>query len=122
VIPDVKGPLKLELASLKKLYDAGAVLVVDARDAAEYAAGHIAGATSLPYNDALGDPGRIERLGEAGRPIAVYCSGGTCELSMELAKLMLEHGRKRVLVYEGGYPEWREAGYPVASGEQPGGR
>jgi len=122
VIPDVDRPIKLELASLKKLYDAVAVLVVDARDANEYADGHIAGAINLPYNDASGDPSRIERLGEAGRPIAVYCSGGTCELSMDLAKLMLEHGRKRVLVYEGGYPEWQAAGYPVASGTQAGGR
>ena len=122
VIPDVDRPIKLELASLKKLYDVGAVLVVDAREAAEYADGHIAGATSLPYNDALTEPERIERLGEAGRPIAVYCSGGTCELSMDLAKLMLAHGRKKVLVYEGGYPEWQAAGYPVASGTQAGGR
>ena len=122
VIPDVDRPIKLELASLKKLYDAVAVLVVDARDANEYADGHIAGAINLPYNDASGDPSRIERLGEAGRPIAVYCSGGACELSMDLAKLMLEHGRKRVLVYEGGYPEWQAAGYPVAGGTQAGGR
>jgi len=122
VIPDVDRPIKLELASLKKLYDAGAVLMVDAREAGEYAEGHVAGATSLPYNDALTEPGRIERLGEAGRPIAVYCSGGTCELSMDLAKLMIEHGRRKVLVYEGGYPEWQAAGYPVASGTQAGGR
>jgi len=122
VIPDVDRPIKLELASLKMLYDAGAVLVVDAREAAEYAEGHVPGALSLPYNDALAEPGRIERLGEAGRPIVVYCSGGACELSMDLAKLMLEHGRKRVLVYEGGYPEWEQAGYPVTRGTEPGSR
>lgn len=122
VVPDLDRPVRLELASLKTLYDAGAVLVVDARDASEYADGHIAGALSLPFNDASGDPSRIEHLGEAGRPIAVYCSGGACELSMDLAKLMIEHGRKKVLVYEGGYPEWQAAGYPVARGAEPGSR
>jgi len=122
VIPDVDRPIKLELALLKKLHDAGALLVVDAREPGEFAAGHIAGAMNLPYNDALAEPERLRRLGEAGRPIAVYCSGGTCELSMDLAKLMIEHGRRKVLVYEGGYPEWEQAGYPVARGISPGGR
>ncbi len=121
VIPDLDHPIQLEMASLKKLYDAGAVLVVDAREAGEYADGHIAGATSLPYNDALAEPERIRHLGENGRPIAVYCSGGACELSMDLAKLLLENGRKRVLVYQGGYPEWQAAGLPVARGAQAGG-
>ena len=122
VIPDLDRPIQIELATLKKLHDAGAVLVVDARTAYEYADGHIAGAVSLPYNDALTDPGRIARLGESGRPIAVYCSGGGCELSMDLAKLMIEHGRKKVLVYEGGWPEWASLEYPTARGTQPGGR
>jgi len=122
VIPDLDRPIQIELATLKKLHDAGAVLVVDARTAYEYADGHIAGAVNLPYNDALKDPGRLEKLGEAGRPIAVYCSGGGCELSMDLAKLMIEHGRKKVLVYEGGWPEWASLEYPTARGAQPGGR
>jgi rhodanese-related sulfurtransferase len=122
VIPDLDRPIQIELATLKKLHDAGAVLVVDARTAYEYADGHIAGAVNLPYNDALKDPGRVERLGEAGRPIAVYCSGSGCELSMDLAKLMIERGRKKVLVYEGGWPEWASMEYPAARGAQPGGR
>ncbi len=98
------------------------MLVVDARTSYEYEDGHIAGAVNLPYAAALADPGRIAQLGEAGRPIAVYCSGGECELSMDLAKLMLEHGRKRVLIYEGGWPEWVSFEYPTARGAQPGGR
>ena len=77
---------------------------------------------NLPYNDALAEPASIQRMGENCRPIVVYCSGGACELSMDLAKLMLENGRKKVLIYEGGYPEWQAAGYPVARGTQPGGR
>src|SRR5262249_58610627 len=34
-IPDVTGPLKLELATLKKLYAANAALIIDAREAEE---------------------------------------------------------------------------------------
>jgi rhodanese-related sulfurtransferase len=122
VIPDLDKPIQIGLEPLKKLYDAGAVLIVDARTSYEYEDGHIAGAVNLPYADALADPGRLARLGEAGRPIAVYCSGGGCELSMEVAKLMIENGRRKVLVYEGGWPEWASFEYPTARGPQPGGR
>jgi rhodanese-related sulfurtransferase len=119
VIPDVTGPLKLELATLKKLYAANAALVIDAREAADYAEGHISGALSLPYNDAMAEPERVKKLDPAGRPIVIYCSGGDCELSMDLAKLMVEAGKRRVLVYEGGFPEWQGAGLAVAKGPNP---
>jgi len=119
VIPDVAGPLKLEIATLKKLYAANAALIIDAREAEEYTDGHIKGATSLPYNDAMADPDKVKKLDPAGRPIVVYCSGGDCELSMNLAKLMVENGKRKVLVYEGGFPEWEGAGMPVTKGANP---
>jgi len=119
VIPDVTGPLKLELTTLKKLYAASAALVIDAREAPDYADGHISGALSLPYNDAMAEPERVKKLDPAGRPIVVYCSGGDCELSMDLARLMVEAGKRRVLVYEGGFPEWQGAGMPVTKGANP---
>ncbi len=122
VIPDVPGPLKLEIAALKRLYDAKAALILDAREAEEYAGGHIAGALSLPYNDAMADPERVKGLVPGERAIVVYCSGGICELSMDLAKLLVRSGKRKVLVYEGGYPEWQTAGYPVAQGANPGER
>lgn len=119
VIPDMTGPLKLELATLKKLYAANAALVIDAREAPDYAEGHIRGALSLPYNDAMAEPERVKKLDPAGRPIVVYCSGGDCELSMDLAKLLIGAGKRKVLVYEGGFPEWQGAGMPVAKGPHP---
>jgi rhodanese-related sulfurtransferase len=118
-IPDVTGPLKVELATFKKLYDAGAALVIDAREAEEYTDGHIAGAMTLPYNDAMAEPDKVKKLDPAGKPIVVYCSGGDCELSMDLAKLLVENGKRKVLVYEGGFPEWSGAGYAVTKGANP---
>ena len=118
-IPDVTGPLKVEMATFKKLYDAGAALVIDAREKEEYTDGHITGATSLPYNDAMAEPDKVKKLDPAGKPIVVYCSGGDCELSMDLAKLLVENGKRKVLVYEGGFPEWSGAGYAVTKGEKP---
>lgn len=120
VIPDVSGPLKLEIATLRRLYDANAALIIDARDSEDYNDGHIAGAMGLSYNDALADPDRVKRLDSGGRPFVLYCSGGDCELSMDLAKVLVAAGKRKVLVYEGGFPEWQAAGNPVARGPEPG--
>jgi rhodanese-related sulfurtransferase len=121
-IPDVPGPLSLELATFRKLYDADAALVVDAREAEEYAAGHIAGAVHLSYNDALAEPEKARRLNHGGRPIVVYCSSATCHLAKDLAGFLVESGLRRVLVYEGGWADWSAAGLPSARGEAPGKR
>lgn len=116
-IPDLGRPLQMQLPAVKSLYDEGAALILDVRDPEEYRAGHIAGALLLPYDEAVTDPERLERLDAGGKPIVVYCGGGTCELSMNMAYALVEAGQRRVLVFMGGYPEWAAAGYPTATGE-----
>jgi rhodanese-related sulfurtransferase len=121
-VPDHPGPIELEIGSLKKLYDADAALIVDGREAAEYAAGHIQGAINLPYDDALHDPDKVQRLDSGGRPIVLYCGGAQCEVSLELADLMIELEKRRVLVFKAGYSAWESAGYPIERGAPPGAR
>lgn len=115
VIPDVGHPLRVELATVSLLVSADGALVVDAREREEFADGHIPGAINVPYDDAMRDPELVKQLDARGRPIIVYCSGGTCESSRYLAELMMRDFQlKRVLVYEGGFPEWAAAGKPVS--------
>jgi rhodanese-related sulfurtransferase len=115
-IPDLGRPMQVELAALKQLWDAGAVVVVDAREPHEFAAGHIPGAINLPFDEVVSDPSRLEALDAAGRPIVTYCGGGQCELSLSLAHELVAAGHGRVLVYMGGFPEWEQAGYAVERG------
>ena len=43
----------------------------------------------------------------------IYCSGGECSLSFDLADyLFSEKLFEKILVFEGGWPEWKDAGYP----------
>ena len=113
-VPDVGRPLQMQLPSVKKFWDARAALIVDAREPAEYAAGHIPGAINLPYDEVVGDPERLDAVDSGGRPIICYCGGGSCEVSIHLAEaLVYQSGKKRVLVFMGGWPEWEAAGYPV---------
>lgn len=86
----------------------GDVTVVDVRPAEEYAAGHIAGARSLPL------PELEARLSELPPDIEVvaYCRGPYCRYAPEAVRLLRRHGRTAQRLQDG-YPEWRLAGLPV---------
>jgi rhodanese-related sulfurtransferase len=115
VIPQSSRPLAIELANVKKFVDARAAVLIDAREADEFAAGHIPGAINISIDDAAREPEKLEKLDAHGMPIIVYCGGGDCEASRMLAEsLMRDYLKKRVLVFEGGFPGWSSAGYPVA--------
>jgi rhodanese-related sulfurtransferase len=119
-VPIAERPIELDLSSLKRFHDADAALIVDGRSAEDYAAGHIAGAMSLPYHDALANQKLLQDLDSGGRPIVIYCSGEQCEVSLELADLLMDLGKTRVLVFKPGFPAWESAGYPVERSTTPG--
>lgn len=90
----------------------GEVVVVDVRPAAEYAAGHIPGARSVP-------PGEVEHLlrdlPEEAEVVA-YCRGPYCVYADDAVRALTRSGR-RARRLEDGFPEWKRAGLPVAAGE-----
>jgi rhodanese-related sulfurtransferase len=116
VVPDLDQPIEVKLANVKKFFDARAAVIVDAREASEYAEGHIAGALSVPFDDVVAKPALLEPFKKLGRPIIAYCSGGDCELSKDLARNMVAEGIRKVLVFTDGFPAWKAAGYPVETG------
>jgi rhodanese-related sulfurtransferase len=90
---------------------AGPVTVLDLRPGAEYEAGHIPGAISIPIDEL---PARL-----AGLPrdldIVAYCRGPYCVMAPQGVDLLRAHGLPARRL-EDGLPEWRLAGYPVAVG------
>jgi rhodanese-related sulfurtransferase len=116
LIQERSRPVEIDLATAKSLFDGGAALFVDARDGAEFEAGHIPRAVRLTPNDALAEPERVRALAPGARPIVTYCEGGTCEASLDLARALVDAGYRRVLVYAGGFPEWAAAGHPIERG------
>ena len=115
-IPELGRPIQMQLPAVKSFHDADAAIIIDSREPFEYEEGHIAGSISLPYDEAITDPVRLETLQTDGKPLIVYCGGGTCELSLNLAWSLIEAGHPKVLVFMGGYPEWTDAGYPIETG------
>ncbi|MBZ5639141.1 MAG: rhodanese-like domain-containing protein [Acidobacteriia bacterium] len=120
-VPDVGRPVKIQLAAVRRFFDARAALFVDAREAADYATGHVPGAINLPFDESVTDPEKLEKVDSQGRPIIVYCGGNGCEVSIQMGEALVQAGHRKVLVDEGGFPEWEAASYPIAKGAEPGG-
>lgn len=120
-IPDVGRPIQIQISNVKAFFDENAGTIVDAREPTDYALGHIPGAINLPYDEVVTDTERLEKFDPQGKPIIIYCGGETCELSMNLGFAMVNAGKKKVLVYMGGWPEWSTSGYAVAKGATPEG-
>ena len=105
-------------AELPRWREAGAALI-DVREPAEYATGHIEGAINIPRGvlefevqatpalDNVTDPALALR----DRPIVLYCrSGGRAALAADSLQQM---GFTRVVSLAGGIGAWREAGGAV---------
>jgi rhodanese-related sulfurtransferase len=99
----------------RRLVD-GDVIVIDVRPDAEYAAGHIAGAVSIPIEQLA----RRLRSLPAGVDVVAYCRGPYCVFADEAVHLLRQRGR-RARRLEDGFPEWRNARLPIEASviEQP---
>ncbi|MBM3550749.1 MAG: rhodanese-like domain-containing protein [Alphaproteobacteria bacterium] len=102
----------ISLEELKAGLATGAVLLVDVREADEYAAGHIAGAIFNPLSQF--DPGKLP-VADEGQKLVIYCrSGKRSVTAMEQARLM---GRRDANThFGGGILAWLNAGEPVVGG------
>jgi len=86
----------------------GRAVVLDVRPPAEFAAGHITGARSMPIDDLRNELPGLPK----SREIVAYCRGPYCVYADDAVRLLRDRGyRARRL--EDGFPEWRRAGYSV---------
>jgi rhodanese-related sulfurtransferase len=84
-------------------------LVIDVRDAGEFAAGHVLGAKHLPL--ARLDPPGADLVKRKDRPVIVYCDGG--DRASKAAAALRKQGFTRVATLAGGIGAWQQAGLPV---------
>lgn len=91
----------------------GDVIVLDVRPVAEYTAGHIAGARSLPVAELCR---RLRGL-PADTQIVAYCRGPYCVYADDAVRQLRERGFHAARLTDG-FPEWKKAGLPVAVGSE----
>ena len=90
----------------------GEVVVLDVRPDAEYAAGHIAGARSVPITELR----RHLRALPKDTEVVAYCRGPYCVYADDAVRELRRRGIRAQRLVDG-FPEWKRAGLPVAAGE-----
>ncbi len=110
---DEKLGYEISVAQAHSLFELG-VPFLDARHDEDFQKGHVQGATRVASDEYLARVGEFVRF--LPGPVVIYCSGGQCDASHNLAKLMLEAGFTSIHIMTDGYPAWSAAGHPTATG------
>ncbi len=108
------GTRPVTFTEFDELTRSGNVVLVDVRPASEFAAGHVDGAVNIPVAELAT---RISELPPDANIVA-YCRGPYCVMASTAVTRLRETGLDAVRL-EGGFPEWRDAGRPVATAGTP---
>lgn len=111
-LADDEGMELVDRPTLWRMAQDGDITVLDVRPPAEYDAGHIPGAVSIPLEELE------RRLSDVPRdqPVVAYCRGPYCVLAVQAVEFLRKQGftARRL---EDGFPEWREEGLPVEASQ-----
>jgi rhodanese-related sulfurtransferase/biotin operon repressor len=101
----------VSIAELRRRLTTGGVVLIDVRPEAEYRAGHIPGALSVPLEKLA----TMLRALPRNKEIVAYCRGPFCLFSHEAILKLKKKGfqARRLKV---GLPDWRFAGLPTETG------
>jgi molybdopterin/thiamine biosynthesis adenylyltransferase len=88
---------------------AGEAVLIDVREADEWAQGHVPGALFIPRG--FLELRVEEKVPDRGQEVVVYCAGGT--RSALAAHALQDLGYKRVSSMAGGFGKWKEAGFAI---------
>lgn len=117
--PILKAEAFIALAQAKQLWHGGAVFFLDAREPADYAAGHIGNALNLPAQSFTRHFGDIAPMLTRESSLILYCDGPKCELSHRLRDSLRQLGYTNTHLLFNGMTAWRQAGLPTTMGGQP---
>jgi rhodanese-related sulfurtransferase len=93
---------------VRRLREGDPLVVLDVRPVAEYAAGHLPGARSIPVGELRRRLTELPR----DREVVAYCRGPYCAFAHEAVALLRAEGFSARRL-EDGLPEWRAAGLAV---------
>ena len=96
------------------------VLLVDARSPEEFMLGHIPGAINIPEGQVNEYFKKYEKQIRQAQLLIIYCSGGSCGTSEEVARELIARGipDSMVAVDQDGLPGWIRSKKPIETGAQ----
>ena len=101
----------IDAETLKECLEEGAVILVDVREAPEYAGERIKGATRVSLSNF--DSRKIPS--DSVKRLVLHCQSG--RRSTQAAQKLFADGFNEVTHLEGGLNAWKQAGYPVEMNE-----
>ena len=110
---DRSDPEPVKMQELLKRARKNEVVILDARPTREFAAGHIAGALSMPVEKLQQ---RLRELPKSKEYVA-YCRGPYCIYADRAVELLRANGRRARRLVDG-FPEWKAAGLPIEIDEE----
>jgi rhodanese-related sulfurtransferase len=113
-VPDfMTEPMMASLEFTKYFFDNKKAIFVDERESEEFEVSHISGAINIPFDYFDEYMDTIDAL-KYDDVYIIYCSGGECSLSLDLAEVFFNYNAfENVFIFEGGLPAWQDAGYPT---------
>jgi len=84
------------------------VVILDTRPSSEFAAGHIAGAISVPVEELQQQLRKLPK----NKQYVAYCRGPYCVYADRAVEFLRKHRRQARRLVQG-FPEWKAAGLPV---------
>jgi rhodanese-related sulfurtransferase len=93
-----------------QLINRGKALVLDVRDGAEYAGGHLVDAKNIPLAELAGRVGELSK--SKAKTVIVVCQKGV--RSASAAKELAKAGFEDVVCLDGGVAAWQAQGLPLA--------
>jgi rhodanese-related sulfurtransferase len=107
----VAGATTVDAAQAKKLFDQEA-LFIDLRKENMWNSGRIPGAVWLDMKTAFTKEA-LEAEAKKDEALVFYCSGVRCPRSAKACEKAVEWGYTKVNYFRGGFPAWKNAGFPV---------
>jgi rhodanese-related sulfurtransferase len=99
---------KVKARDIVRLRETRQMVVVDARNAEDYQAGHIEGSISIPAHWTV-DRCRQALSGVSkADQIVIYCQSNGCPFGEILARKLLACGFENLVLFPGGWLEWQQ--------------
>jgi rhodanese-related sulfurtransferase len=96
------------------LFEDGAVFI-DVRNPRLFARRHVPGAHHLDIKDTFTRDALAAVAGKE-QPVVLYSSGVKCGRAYRAGVLAVSWGYRRIYYFRGGMADWKNAGFPMASG------
>jgi rhodanese-related sulfurtransferase len=103
---------KVKTEAMAALVETPGVAIVDARFPRDFQAGHLKGAISIPVDSSPESCEKAMAAVPKEYRLVVYSHSNGCHFGEEVAKVLISIGYRNILLYRGGWVEWKKH-YPL---------